>query len=75
MRYEIACDSLMFPLDRTKIIDISPGDTLEVKELNGASYTWTEQDREFMENNPDDELFLQVEKNGKGFRATKIVLR
>jgi hypothetical protein len=75
MNYQIDGKNLLFAIDRAAIIDISVNDTLEVKDLPGATYTWTDQDREFMENNPDDEIFLQIERRGNQYIAKGILLK
>ena len=75
MTYELDGSNMLLTLDRTAIIDISVNDTISIKGFPGADYVWTEQDSDFMENNPDDEIFLQVETDGKNFKATRIVLR
>jgi hypothetical protein len=76
MTYQVDGDKMLFFIDRTSIIDISVNDILEVKGFPGANHKWTEQDSEFMENNPDDELFLQIERVADGrFKSKGIVLR
>ncbi len=62
MRYTVDGSTILFALNRPEIIDISPGDVLEVDGLPGARYVWTDHDADFMENNPDDELYLQLER-------------
>lgn len=70
MKYIINSDIVLVELNRSEIMDISPGDELESKSL-GATYTWTDQDMQFMESNPDARIFLKFEKSdsiceGKG---------
>jgi len=74
MIYQIEGKHLLLAMDRAAIIDINPGDILEVKGLPGVKYQWTEQDREFMENNPDDEIFLQIERTGENQYSAKGIL-
>jgi hypothetical protein len=76
MIYQIAGKTMLFTLDRTEIIDISSGDILEIKGFPGARYEWTNHDMEFLENNPDDDLFLEVERvTDNAFRAARVVLK
>ncbi len=74
MRYTIPGNTILCPIDRTHIIDIAVGDVLELREFPGASYEWTEQDSEFVENNPDDDIYLQLEKEDGQFFITGIFL-
>lgn len=76
MTYELNGNSLLFALDRTQIVDISAGDLITVKGCPGVEYEWTNHDLEFLENNPDDDIYLQVERTGKDqFKATGILLK
>ena len=76
MTYELNGNNLLFALDRTEIVDISAGDVITVKGYPGVDYVWTNHDLEFLENNPDDEIYLQVERTGKDrFKATGILLK
>lgn len=76
MTYELNDSNLLFDLDRTAIIDISPGDVITVKGYPGVEYVWTTHDLEFLENNPDDDIYLKVERTeGNLFRATGILLK
>jgi hypothetical protein len=76
MVYQLEGKALMFEVDRSKIIDISPGDTISIKGMEGIEYTWTQQDTEFIENNPDDDIFILVEKQGENqYRAGGVQLR
>lgn len=63
MVYELKENILLIEIDRTVIVDISPGDVLQPGCLPSASYTWTEQDSQFMESNPDARIFIKFEKN------------
>jgi len=76
MTYELDGNNLLFALDRTQFVDISAGDIITVTGFPGVSYEWTSQDLEFLENNPDDDIFLQVERRENGeFKAKGIVLK
>lgn len=76
MTYELDSSHMLLTIDRTEIIDISVNDVLAAKAFPGAHYQWTEQDSDFVENNPDDDIYLQIEKLGeKGFKATGILLK
>lgn len=67
---------MLFAIDRTEIIDISVKDIIAVEGFPGAGYEWTAQDSEFVENNPDDDIFLQIERiNQSTYRASGIVLK
>ena len=75
MIYKIEGKTMLFAIDRTQIIDISVGDTLQINGLQGASHVWTEHDSEFMENNPDDDIFLQIERTAENkYKSVGIVL-
>lgn len=63
MVYELESNTVLFEIDRTAIVDISIGDTLKVCCLSDATYTWTEQDSQFMESNPDARLFIKFQKS------------
>ena len=76
MTYELNSSHMLLTIDRIEIIDISVNDVLAAKAFPGAQYEWTEQDSDFVENNPDDDIFLEIEKLGeKGFKATGIILK
>lgn len=62
MTYEIQTDTIMFEIDRTEIVDISVGDFLQPKGFPKGLYTWTEQDSQFIESNPDARVFLKVKR-------------
>ncbi len=61
MKYSVKSDVLLVELDRSEIMDIMPGDELEVSHLE-TTYTWTEQDRQFLESNPDARIFVKFDK-------------
>jgi hypothetical protein len=61
MTYTVDSNFILVELDRTTIVDISAGDTIEVASI-GATYTWAEQDMQFLESNPDARIFLKFEK-------------
>ncbi len=76
MTYELNGNNLLFPINRTDILDISIDDVISVKGFPGLRYVWTEHDSEFVENNPDDEIFLEIERvDGNGFNGIGIVLK
>lgn len=76
MKYKLDGNSILFALNRPEIIDISPNDVLEVEGFPGARYVWTDHDTDFMENNPDDEMYLQIERRGPAhFEAKGVILK
>jgi hypothetical protein len=76
MTYQIDGNSMLFLINRADIIDISVNDILDVKGLPGAKHSWTEQDAEFVENNPDDDIFLEIERVSENqYKDKGIVLR
>ncbi|HEY9489278.1 MAG TPA: hypothetical protein VIQ51_13130 [Chryseosolibacter sp.] len=76
MTYQLNGNNLLFALNRTEIIDISTDDVISVDGFPDISYVWTNHDAEFMENNPDDEIYLQVERTGDNqYKATGILLK
>lgn len=76
MTYELTGNNILFVLNRTEIIDIMPDDTITLHDFPGATYQWTSQDADFLENNPDDDIYLQVERVGDNhYRATGIQLK
>lgn len=67
---------MLFAINRTEILDISVNDIIAVEGFPGASHVWTEHDSEFVENNPDDDIFLQIERvTENNFKAKGIVLK
>jgi len=76
MKYELTGNNILFALNRTEIIDIVPDDVIVLRDFPGAQYTWTAHDGEFLENNPDDDIYLQVERmDNNRYRATGIHLK
>jgi hypothetical protein len=76
MTYQLNGNNMLFAINRTEIIDISVKDIIVVAGFPGARYEWTEHDSEFVENNPDDDIFLQIERVAENnFKATGIVLK
>ena len=62
MVYQLESNIILFEIDRTAIVDISIGDTIKACCLADAEYTWTEQDSQFLESNPDARLFIKFSK-------------
>jgi hypothetical protein len=62
MTYTVDSHYILVELDRTAIMDISTGDTIEVTSI-GATYTWADQDMQFLESNPDARIFLKFERS------------
>ena len=76
MTYELNGSNLLFAIDRTKIVDISVNDVISIEGFPGASYVWTGHDSEFVENNPDDDIFLQMQRVSENkYKATGILLK
>lgn len=77
MTYEIDSSELLVQIDRSKILDITVGDTIAVSELSKAEYVWTEHDQQLLETNPDAELILKVarKQDGKAYQATGLIVR
>lgn len=73
MVYQLKNNSILVEIDRTSIMDITPGDVVEPDTLQGAQHTWTEQDSQFVESNPDARLFIQFIKSGSGFKGEGIL--
>jgi hypothetical protein len=75
MTYNIEGKIMLFAIDRTQIIDISVNDTLQIEGFPGTSYTWTKHDSQLIETNPDDSIFLQIERTeADKYKALGIVL-
>ena len=75
MLYEIQSDTMMFEIDRTAIVDISVGDSLWPKGFSKGLYTWTQQDSQFIESNPDARVFLKVQKtSGSDYKGIGIMV-
>jgi hypothetical protein len=62
MKYQVQDDTILFEIDRRLIADITPGDVLETQGFPGGNYTWTGQDSQFMESNPEANVYLRLEK-------------
>lgn len=76
MTYTVDSSKLMFALNRTEILDISVNDTITVDGFEGLSYKWTDHDSDFLENNPDAEIYLQAERSSENhYKATGIMLK
>ena len=75
MTYQLNGNSLLFAINRTEILDISVDDVIALDGFPGVNYVWTEQDSDFVENNPDDEIFLQIERSGNKYKASGIILK
>lgn len=76
MTYTVDGSTLIFALNRAAILDISPNDTITVEGFEGLSYEWTDHDSDFLENNPDAEIYLQAERShGNRYKATGIILK
>ena len=76
MTYELEGNNLLFQINRADILDISINDTISVSGFPGLRYKWTAHDSEFVENNPDDDIFLEVERvDDTKFRGIGIVLK
>ncbi|MGC1242814.1 MAG: hypothetical protein WA874_14580 [Chryseosolibacter sp.] len=74
MTYQLNGNSLLFAINRADILDISVNDIIAVEGFPGVNHVWTDHDSDFVENNPDDDIFLQVERKGDQFKAAGIVL-
>jgi len=75
MKYQINDDVILFEIDRREIADISPGDVLETRNFLGGSYTWTEQDSQFMESNPEANVYLRLERSsGERYTSQGILI-
>ena len=74
MTYKVEGQKIFVGVNRASIIDITANDTLEVMSLPGAHYTWTDHDTEFLENNPDDDIFLEVERTADNqYKVTRVL--
>jgi hypothetical protein len=75
MNYQLEGNTMLFAINRSRIIDISVNDVLTVPDFPEVTHQWTEQDQDFIENNPDDDIYLQVEKIGENkYKANGILL-
>lgn len=76
MTYQLNGDDLLFAINRTDIVDINEGDVIAVDGFTGVNYIWTNHDREFLENNPDDDIYLRVQRvDNNAFKAKGILLK
>ena len=76
MVYTVDSKRILCAVDRTKIIDISIGDTLQITALPKTNYVWKNQDSQFVENNPDKDIFIELEKtDSNNFHAVGIVVK
>lgn len=76
MTYKLDGSKLLFAIDRARILDISVNDILTVEGFEGVQYAWTDHDRDFLENNPDADIFLEIEQDkSNGYKATGILLK
>jgi len=77
MIYEIGTKELLVQIDRSKILDITVGDTLEVSGFSNAKYEWTEHDQQLVESNPDAEISLKIERDQKkdNYTAKGLIVR
>jgi hypothetical protein len=73
MKYQLDSDFILIEVNRSTIVDISPGDELEAAGL-GATYRWGEQDMQFLENNPDARIFLKFERISNSFQGRGLVV-
>jgi hypothetical protein len=76
MIYQLDGTLLLFALNRIELIDISIGDTLQVKGFPAINYLWTAHDSSLIETNPDDDIFLEVERTPENeFKAVRIAIK
>lgn len=77
MIYKIDGNQVLVQIDRSKIIDINVGDTIQISGLSSARYNWTEHDRQLMETNPDADLILKMERKAQdgSYLATELILQ
>lgn len=76
MTYEIETGPMLVAISRAEILDISIGDSLQIRSFPETHYTWQQQDSELVENNPDADIFLRIEKTEDGqYHARGIELR
>jgi hypothetical protein len=75
MVYQLESKIILFEVNRTAILDISPGDVIQASCLPDADYKWTEQDSQFVESNPDARLFIRFEKEqNDAFRGIGVMI-
>ena len=75
MTYTLDGSKVIFALNRADIVDISAGDIIKIDGFEGGDYKWTGHDSDFLENNPDADIFLELERDGKGYKAKGILLK
>ena len=76
MTYKLDGNKLLLGIPRAEILDISVRDIITVDGFDGARYVWTDHDSDFLENNPDADIFLQIERSqGDAYKATGILLK
>jgi hypothetical protein len=75
MTYELKGNKMLFAINRSDILDISVNDVITIGGFPDASYVWTDHDADFVENNPDDDIFLEIERVGSKYKASGIVLK
>ena len=76
MTYQLSGNNMFFAISRTQILDISVNDIIAVDDYPGVNYVWTAHDSEFVENNPDDDIFLEIERvAGNKYKAVGILLK
>jgi hypothetical protein len=74
MKYQVQDNTILFEIDRREIADITAGDILEASSFPGGSYTWTAQDSQFMESNPEANMYLRLEGTSGGGYVGKGIL-
>lgn len=76
MVYQVKGGSILVKMDRALILDITEGDEISVEGLDVENYRWSPQDSQFVESNPDADIFLKFERTGEGaYRARSIEVR
>lgn len=76
MTYEVNGNNILIPINRTEILDISPDDMITLRAFPGVQHAWTTHDADFLENNPDDDIYLEVERLADDtYRARGILLK
>ena len=76
MNYKLDGSKLLLAIPRADILDISVKDVITIDGFDGAKYVWTDHDRDFLENNPDADIFLEIERtNEHAYKATGILLK
>jgi hypothetical protein len=76
MVYQIESGSILLKIDRSLILDITPGDEIEVPGLSDKKYNWKHQDSQFLESNPDAEIFLMFNNaEAEKLRPVEIVIK